>query len=62
MACAQSLATHFGLEVVERDANLLELGKPAAVLLPFNPPPMKLLPRHLPDCRVKGAIPANEAI
>lgn len=43
MACAQSLATHFGLEVVERDANLLELGKPAAVLLPFNPPPMKLL-------------------
>ena len=26
------------------------------------PPPMKLLPRHLPDWRVKGARPASEAI
>src|SRR5829696_4922306 len=27
-----------------------------------RPPPMKLLPRHRPDCRVKGARPASAAI
>src|SRR6266852_1570028 len=27
-----------------------------------SPPPMKLLPRHLPDCRVQGASPARAAI
>src|ERR1700687_1403980 len=27
-----------------------------------RPPPMKLLPRHLPDCRVQGASPARAAI
>src|SRR5262245_65822792 len=26
------------------------------------PPPMKLLPRHCPDCRVKGARPTSAAI
>src|SRR5581483_632152 len=66
------MATSLGLPAATSlSRNSLSVGlKRAATMAPMNrtrrtlarPPPMKLLPRHWPDCRVQGASPTRAAI
>lgn len=66
------IATSLGFPAARSlSRNRLSSGlKRAATIAPMNrtrrtldrPPPMKLLPRHWPDCRVHGARPARAAI
>ena len=66
------MATSLGLPAATSlSRNSLSVGlKREATMAPMNrtrrtlarPPPMKLLPRHWPDCRVQGASPTRAAI